>query len=202
MSTVLRDPWQHAITDIGGTKIANVYDQLKRTDFSAKRFPPRDAIDGIKQVFQYHMDGARNRLPLDDGNYDLAEILDYNLMIELWDTVRDPIYDVYSKMVIDRRPFSSISIEYTRCYSGDIEPISRKDANRMNNLIMLDITNGVTASVKDGFGIYRSPEDHSHFVKWKMGMMLSYVPTYGKTWVKYPIEDRSYYRYINIALRS
>ena len=148
------------------------------------------------------MDGARNRLPLDAGKHDLAEILDYNLMISLWDDARDIIYNLHSRLTNDPRGFKSISIEYIRCTSSGFPPVSRKDMNRMNNIVMLDISNNVKRSTNDGFSICKNIEEESHFIKWNIGRMLSYVPQYGKTYIKYPSTRDSTYRYINIALRS
>lgn len=203
MPYTFHKPWPHAITDnvMSKSTFDNLIKQLDITLFS--RFQARPSDLGMKQSWQYKMDGYRNRLPNDDGLLDLNEILDYNTLMAMWDETRNQIYSIHHDLEPEGlTPFKEINIEFHRVLGVDDAPVSRVGANRMDNYIMVDLAEGLSRSLEKGFSIWNDSENKEYTVSWSRNRMLSYCGRTGVTYLTPPrnIKGRKF-SYFNIALR-
>jgi hypothetical protein len=201
-TVVLSTPWKHAVSDnvVHNDVFGPLCDQLERTEFLEK-YKFGNTAGGSKINFQYHMDGARNRLEADPGSYDLSEIVDVTQLMAMWDGIRDHIYSLHHRLEPEgTTPFKSIMIEYARLIPTST-PTSRPNTNRMDNYIMLDLAEGVIKSVENGFTLYKDQTTSDFTVKWAQNRMLSFCPKNNRTWFTYPDVTNSTTRYFNIALR-
>lgn len=202
MPTTFHKPWPHAITDnvMSNLTFHNLVKQLDITYFN--RFNERPSDLGMKQSFQYKMDGYRNRLPLDPGSLDLNEILDYNTLMAMWDETRNQIYAIHHELEPQGdTPFKEISIELINTRRSVSAPVSRIGANRMDNYIMIDLAPGVTRSVENGFGIWENQQTKVYTVNWSRNRMLSFCGRNGMTYITPPNTSRNWFSYFNISLR-
>lgn len=201
-STVLANPWRHAITDqaVHQGVLGLLRAQLERTEFT-HNYQKGRTNTGSKTTFQYHMDGYKNKLDIDPGSYPLDEILDVTQLMSMWDGVKDHIYSIHHKLEPrGTTPFKSVMIEYVRSDAND-HPICRPNANRMDNYLMLELADGVVRSTEDGFGLYKDEVTLAYTVKWSLNRMLSFCQKNNVTWFTIPSHTISTTRYINIALR-
>jgi len=201
-TVVLSTPWKHAVSDnvVHNDVLGPLMNQIERTEFLEK-YKFGNTTMGSKVAFQYHMDGARNKLESDPGSYDLSEIVDITQLMAMWDGVRDHIYSLHHRLEpTGTTPFKSIMFEYARLIPT-ATPISRPNANRMDNYIMMDLSEGVVRSIENGFTLYQDQTTPDFTVQWTVNRMLSFCPRSNMTWFTCPEVVNSTTRYLNIALR-
>lgn len=204
MTITFHKPWPHAITDnaLSSLTVHNLTKQLNNTFFATGRFEDRISAYGLKQSFQYKMDGFRNQLPNDPGLFDINEILDHNTLMAAWDDARDNIYSIHHELEPQgRAPFNEIIIEFHRVLGTPDVPVSRLGRNRMDNYIMVDLGPEVKRSETNGFGIWEDEDTKVYTVNWARNRMLSFCGRTGLTYMTPPKTVGTKLSYFNIAMR-